>query len=91
MQNSIKVEIGLFGAFRQFAGGAPFAFEVPQGTRLGEIRNALRTELVKRHPEFRQQKLMEVSVLADERSILRDDAVLLRDTTLAILPPVGGG
>ena len=91
MQGGVKLEVALFGAFRKFDNGAPFVLSVPSGSGLAEVRQALRDELTRRHPEFNQQTLIDESAFADEKSVLQNGCVFTQGTKLAILPPVCGG
>ncbi len=87
----INVEISLFGAFRQFDNGTPIILQLPVGTNLQETKQALGAEIVRRFPEFKQEKLLEQSPLANESEILRADYILNKNENLVILPPVSGG
>jgi molybdopterin synthase sulfur carrier subunit len=87
----INVEISLFGAFRAFDNGTPIILQLPVGTSLQETKQALGTELIRRFPDFKQDKLLEQSPLANEREILRADYILSKNEDLVILPPVSGG
>lgn len=90
MQDRITVEIELFGAFRQLAEESCH-LELPHGASLRDVRAALKEAIARNHPEFTQKNLFDVSALADETAILRNDHVLLQDTKLAIIPPISGG
>lgn len=91
MSGTLAIDIQLFGACRLFADDHSIRLEVPQDTRIADLRQILCTTLAARQPGFDQHKLVQISALADERSILRDDHVLKHNTSLAILPPVCGG
>lgn len=91
MGNSIRVRVSPFGAFREFSEKEPFIVTVPSGSSITEVRTKLREELIRRFPKFSQQKLLDVSVFADEHSMLRNDHVLSCDTDLVIIPPISGG
>jgi sulfur-carrier protein len=90
MQGRINVEVSLYGAFRQLAEQSCH-FELPHGACLRDVRTALKEEIARKHPEFAQRNLLDVSALADEHAILRNDDILLEDTRLAIIPPISGG
>jgi molybdopterin converting factor small subunit len=90
MQSSIIVEVSLFGAFREM-GDAPVILALPGGAQIRDVRRALRDEFTRRQPDFKQHKLLDVSMFADERTLRRDHEALAADTKLVILPPVSGG
>lgn len=90
MQSSIKIEVSLFGAFRELP-NAFLTFALPYGASIGDVRTAMKKEMAKRHPDFAQKNLLDVSALADETKIFRNDETLLQDTKLAVLPPISGG
>lgn len=87
----IKVEISLYGAFKQISTNDTLTLDMPHGVTLREVKTALGEEIAKRYPGFSQQKLLDSSPFADETTILRKQDVLLRDTKLAIIPPISGG
>ncbi|HEX9399795.1 MAG TPA: hypothetical protein VF912_06760 [Anaeromyxobacter sp.] len=88
----IRVEVRLFGMFRKYSSAA-LTFEVPRGTVVSAVRKRIAEALRAACPTFRDERLLEVSVLADEQRVLDDgDALGPRDRiSLAILPPVCGG
>jgi molybdopterin converting factor small subunit len=90
MQCRINVEVSLFGAFRQLAESSCH-LELPHGASLRDVRDALKKAIAQKHPEFAQKNLLDISALADETTILRNDHVLMQDTKLAIIPPISGG
>lgn len=90
MQSSINVEVGLFGAFREI-GDAPILLSLPTGVEIRNVRQALHDAFTARKPDFKQHKLLDVSMFADEHTMLRDSHVLTQDASLVILPPVSGG
>lgn len=90
MQSSINVEVSLFGAFREM-GDAPILLSLPNGVTIRDVRQALHDAFTARNPEFKQHKLLDVSMFADERTMLRDAHALTQDASLVILPPVSGG
>lgn len=90
MQERITVEISLFGAFRELAEPS-LCLELPRGATISDVRAALKEAVSRAHPQFKQKNLFDVSPLADETTILRNQEVLLRDTKLAIIPPISGG
>lgn len=90
MSGSITVQVSLFGAFRSFCNEPTIDVVLPSGVKIPEIKAALKSVL-KHNPAFNSEALVDESVLADDREILPEDAVLTRNTSLAILPPVCGG
>lgn len=91
MQSRIKVEISLYGAFREISTNDTLTLEMPHGVTIREVKTALGEEIARRYPKFPQRKLLDSSPFADETTILRNDNILLRDTRLAIIPPISGG
>jgi molybdopterin synthase sulfur carrier subunit len=90
----LRVEVRLFGAFRQYSSGASVSFEVPRGTLVSEVRPRLLEALDRdaASPEVRQ--LVNASVIADDSRILDEAQELgggLDAVSLAVLPPVCGG
>jgi molybdopterin synthase sulfur carrier subunit len=90
----LRVEIRLFGAFRQYSSGASVSFDVPQGTLVSEVRSRLLAALDRdaASPEVRQ--LVNASVIADDSRILDETQELGAGqdvVSLAVLPPVCGG
>ena len=85
MPGRITLTITPFGAFRAFA-GQPITLPLPKGASLREVREAL-----KEHFGFDRMRLVDESAFADEKQVLREEAIFERDTELAILPPVCGG
>jgi molybdopterin converting factor small subunit len=90
----VRVSVRLFGAFRRYSNGADVSLVVPRGTTVGALREHLGEALRRGSPAFHDQALLDVSVLADQESIL-DDAQPLASRAepivVAVLPPVCGG
>lgn len=86
----MKVELSLFGAFREFDPKALVVLELPAGARVAELRAALRSYGEAHWPEFRAG-LLARSAFASESTVLRDNDVLPDNGRMAILPPVSGG
>ncbi|PHS28187.1 MAG: molybdopterin converting factor [Robiginitomaculum sp.] len=78
------ITIQLFGAFRPL--GSIMALQVPKGASVHDVRMAFLGHL----PEGLRD-LLEVSRFADERTVLAENAIVIENSTLAILPPVSGG
>ncbi|HSR65214.1 MAG TPA: thiamine biosynthesis protein ThiS [Xanthomonadaceae bacterium] len=86
----MKIEIQLFGAFRDFEPAALVALELPADAVVGDVRAALERHAVARWPRF-QPALLQRSALASTSSVLRDHEPLPADGRMAVLPPVSGG
>ena len=84
-----QVTLQLFGAFSDLDASREIAVEVAGGT-VADLRQALRTLLPQRWPQFRAG-LLDYSVFADQQSVLREHERLPEDGRVAILPPVSGG
>lgn len=90
----VRVCVRLFGVFRKYSSGADVSFEVPRGTTVSALRAYLGEALGRACPAFRDQGLLEASVLASEEEILDDGQPLgcgVDRVVLAVLPPVCGG
>ncbi len=82
--SEIKINIKLFGAFREF--GEAVMLSVPIGSSAVDVKEALAQTL-----DQKNHSLVEVSVLANDNAILQESEVFNVDTELSILPPVCGG
>ncbi|PHS21588.1 MAG: hypothetical protein COA85_12940 [Robiginitomaculum sp.] len=78
------ITIQLFGAFRPL--GATMALQVPKGASVHDVRAAFADNLPKDLHD-----LLEVSRFADERAVLAENAIVVENSKLAVLPPVSGG
>ena len=86
----MKIEIGLFGAFRQYEPDARITLEVPDAAHVRDVRAALMEHGRAHWPGFREG-LLQRSAFASERAVLREDDPVPVDARLTVLPPVGGG
>ena len=86
----MKVEISLFGAFREHEPSARLALEVADAARVASLREALRAHGESHWPGFRPG-LLAKSAFASETTVLRDDDAIPADGRVAVLPPVSGG
>ncbi len=86
----MKLEIGLFGAFRDFEPGAKLMLEVPEAAVVRDVRQALLVHARAHWPGFREG-LLQRSAFASASRVLREDEPVAADTPLMVLPPVGGG
>lgn len=83
MADIITVTLRLFGAFREH--GEQLHLSLPAGSTVSAVKSALARQL----PQ--EAALIADSALADDSSVLAEDAPLSAHATLAILPPVCGG
>ncbi len=92
-----KIEVQLFGAFRDFDDSGILSIEVPSKSSVLEIKNTIMKELQKiAKPGVDLEALLKFSVIANEENLLQDqdfvDLESLADgKRLAVLPPVCGG
>jgi molybdopterin converting factor small subunit len=82
--SNIQINIKFFGGFRKF--GESIDLSVPSSSSVPVVKEVLIQAL-----EGKDKLLIDASVLANDNTILRDDAVFYEDTQLSILPPVCGG
>lgn len=86
----MKVEVSLFGAFRDYEPSARIIVEVGGNACVGDLRTAVLAYADARWSGFKPE-LLAYSAFASEVSILRDDEPLPSIGTMAVLPPVSGG
>lgn len=86
----MKIEVRLFGAFRDHEPGALVHLDVADDARVGDVRAALERHGHAHWPGF-QPALLERSALASDSSVLRDHEPVPADGRMAVLPPVSGG
>ncbi len=91
MQSSVNIEINMFGILSNFSGNEPLILSVPSGSNIKEILDVLKSNLANKFPDFKHQKVLDASVFADEKEVLKQDHIITKNTNLAILPPVCGG
>lgn len=87
--NGVVWTIRLFGAFRRF--GAAIEVTVPAETTACGIKEALAAKLLAEHGGNVAGQLVDLSVLATNREMLRNEETPPAGASLAILPPVSGG
>lgn len=80
----ITITMRLFGVFRKY--GETVTFKMPQGCSGNSVKDKL-AEVLK----LADAALIRDSALANDNEIIPGDTVLLKDSHLAILPPVCGG
>jgi molybdopterin synthase sulfur carrier subunit len=86
----MKIEVQLFGAFRDYDPVARVQLEVADDARVADVRAALDAHGRAHWPQF-QPALLRRSALASDSTVLRDHDSLPRDGRMAVLPPVSGG
>jgi molybdopterin synthase sulfur carrier subunit len=86
----MKVEVALFGAFREFDRRARIVVEVPDDARVAHLRQAVRAHGEAHWPGFRPG-LLASSAFASREAVLRDREPVPADGSVVLLPPVCGG
>lgn len=86
----MKIEVSLFGAFRDYAASALVELEVPAQARVADLRQALSAHGRAHWPGFKEG-LLQRSAFASEACVLRDHEHLPAGARIVVLPPVGGG
>ena len=86
----MKIELRLFGAFRDYDPTARIHVEVPDGARVADVRVAL-DAYGRAHWQGFQPALLQRSALASDDAVLRDHEAVPADGRMAVLPPVSGG
>ena len=91
MNETVDIDIQLFGAFRNFGNGRELRLEVARGSALSDVRAALARKLIEFDPQFNNTQLIEDSAFANESEVLSAEFTADHSCRLAILPPVCGG
>jgi molybdopterin synthase sulfur carrier subunit len=86
----MKLDIALFGAFREFEAQARVQVEVPDDATVAEVRAALLAHGQAHWPGFRAG-LLQRSAFASPSRVLRESDAIEAGVMLTVLPPVGGG
>lgn len=86
----MKVEVSLFGAFREYEPGALVVLDIPADARVADLRSALSVHGRVHWTGFKEG-LLQRSAFASEACILRDHEPLPEGERIVVLPPVGGG
>jgi molybdopterin synthase sulfur carrier subunit len=84
----MRIEIKLFGSYRQFQEQASLALEVADGATVGAVRQALAAHAAAHWPTF-PKDLLKATALASDEAVLLDSE--RAPHSLAVLPPVSGG
>jgi len=79
------VQVQLFARARDLAGAGVAEVELPEGSRVRDLKRQLGLAL----PRLRQ--LLERSAIAVNDEYVADDDVLVADAEIALIPPVSGG
>jgi molybdopterin synthase sulfur carrier subunit len=86
----MKVEVHLYGAFRDYEPNARIIVEVDNDACVGDLRSAVLAYADAHWLGFKPG-LLAYSAFASEASILRDGESLPSSGAMAVLPPVSGG
>jgi len=86
----MRIELRLFGAFRELDSSAQINLEIADGARVSELRKAVLAYGEQHWPEFRAGLLLR-SAFASEVAILRDGDLVPVQGQMVLLPPVSGG
>ncbi|MCO5054132.1 MoaD/ThiS family protein [Thermomonas sp.] len=86
----MKVEVKLFGAFRDYEADARVTLELTPEAKVADVRDALAAYAGAHWPQF-CPKLLKYSAFASERAVLREGDPIPADGRMAVLPPVSGG
>jgi len=86
----VKVEVKLFGAFRDHQPDGCVHLELAPGARVDDLRLALEAYASAHWPAF-CPKLLKYSAFASEKAVLREADPIPDDGRMAVLPPVSGG
>ncbi|HEX2597040.1 MAG TPA: MoaD/ThiS family protein [Luteimonas sp.] len=86
----MKIDIQLFGAFRDHDPAARVQLDVPDDARVADVRAALDAYGRAHWPRF-QPALLQRSALASDSAVLRDHEAVPGGRRMAVLPPVSGG
>ena len=86
----MRVEVSLFGAFREYEPSARVTLELAEGTRVADVRSALSAYGQAHWPGF-NDGLLQRSAFASDTTILRDHESVPAGARMVVLPPVGGG
>ncbi len=86
----MKVEVKLFGAFRDHDPSGAVTLELAEGADVLALRQALEAHASAHWPAF-CPKLLKYSAFASEKAVLRETDPVPADGRMAVLPPVSGG
>lgn len=86
----MKIQLSLFGAFREYDSSACITLDVAEGAQVKDVRAALGAYGEQHWPAFKPGLLLR-SAFASESAVLRDGEPVPADAKMAVLPPVSGG
>ncbi len=90
----VRVQLLLFGVFREFADGVELTLDVARGTTVSELRLHVEHALARARPSLDVGELVESSAFASGGGILAESHEFGRDgddAPVCLLPPVCGG
>lgn len=85
----IKVNLNLYGAFRQI-GVSKITLEVQDVATVEDLRKSLERYIQNSEIKISDQ-LVKVSAFATDESVLKDTDKVINNMSLAIFPPICGG
>lgn len=86
----MKIELELFGAFRDHDRTFRIELELAADARVSDLREAVQDYGEQHWPDFRPG-LLSRSVFASDLEILRDGELVPATGRMVLLPPVSGG
>jgi molybdopterin synthase sulfur carrier subunit len=86
----MKVQVSLFGAFREFEPVGRIELDVADDADIAQLRAVL-DAFAQRHWSGFRPALLASSAFASESAVLRDHERVPADGRVAVLPPVSGG
>ena len=81
----MNVEVKLFAVAKQLAGSAAIVVEVPDGATVRQLRDALGQQ----YAELRD--VTQRAMIAIDTEYVNNDAIVPKDSEIALIPPVSGG
>lgn len=81
----MNVEVKLFAVAKQLAGSETISVEVPAGTNVRELREAIDEQ----HAELRD--VVQRAMIAIDAEYVSNDAIVPEHAEIALIPPVSGG
>ena len=90
MSITISVQISLFGALRQYSADPTITLQCQAQANIAQVRQAIQS-YAQAHWPAASFALIQVSALASEHAVLREDQAIPENHQLALLPPVSGG
>jgi molybdopterin converting factor small subunit len=90
LEQDMKIRIALYGALREADPRGYLDLEVPDGSTVAVLRDALAAHLREHAPQV-NAGLARISAFASAEEILHNHRTLPEHVELAVLPPVSGG